>query len=94
MRGPEWLGCQRWRHIRQQGEARLRRRMLGEVCRGFTGIVIVRAAMLVMMVARTFQMVDLVGDVKHFRERKSTPLHRKTLQWEQKHQENAEKTTH
>lgn len=68
--------------------------MLGEVCRGFAGIVIVRPAMLVMMVARTFQMVDLVGDVKHFRECKSTPLHRKTLQREQKHQENAEETAH
>lgn len=49
-----------------------------------------RSAMLVMMVARTFQVVYFVRDVEHFRERERAALHRKTLQREQKHQENAE----
>lgn len=67
--------------------------MLREVLCRLARVVIVRP-MLVVMMARPFHVIDLVGDVKRFLERKLAVLHGKAVQRKQEHQENAENATH
>jgi len=67
--------------------------MFREVLCRLARVVIVRPV-LIMMMAHPVQVVDFVGDVKGFLERKRTALHGKAVQRKQEHQENAEKATH
>lgn len=68
--------------------------MLRKVLRGLAGIVVVRRAMLIVMMALATDMGEFMGDVKHFYERKRTALHGKALQGQHQHQKNAKETTH
>lgn len=77
----------------RQCDARLGRGMLREVLCRLARVVIVRP-MLVVMMARPFHVIDLVGNVKRFLERKLAVLHSKAVQRKQEHQENAENVTH
>lgn len=68
--------------------------MFREVLCRLARIVIVRRTMVVVMVAGTVHVIDLMGDVEHFSECRHAALHSETMQGKHQHQQNAEKTTH
>lgn len=93
--GRRLLHCSDSLQSGRQGRARVPGGMVGEVLHGVAGLVVMdRAVRVVVMVRGTDEMVDLVSDiVGHFR-RAHPALHRKAMQREKQHEENANDTAH
>jgi hypothetical protein len=78
-----------------QGDASGTGRVLREMMRGLAGIVVVdRAVVVVVMVARADQVIDFMSDIESHRGRVTAHLQGKALQRKEQHQQNAKKSTH
>lgn len=88
-------GSDQRRNLKYYCHTVVRSRMIGKMlCRVVRLIVMHCAMVIVVVMARTCQMRNLMGDVKRMSARRQLDLHSKTMQGQEEHQENAKESSH